>query len=339
MFLRSRLFFAVCALFCLLLFSCQKRASRYGTESTIVVIADDQDWQKIEGIVRETFEQEYFTPQPEKVFVIQRITPDELSRYSRWRNICIFATLQTSGKVGELVNSILPHRDRVRVDQDSSFVFRKIDPWASGQLLLLVVAKNMPTLQEQIKKNQELLFYLFDEHASNLVSKEMLPNAKSKELADKLGAEYGWKIQIQRDFFEAVNSPQDHFVWLRRLNPQRWIFVYWQKVEDPSLLNEEWMINTRNRLAEKYYQGDVIINKFNKVQDVDFLGNYAIRLDGHWENDSLNVGGAFREYGFYSQSSERLYLIDMAVYSPGERKLQYIRQLDAIAHTFQEVKP
>lgn len=329
----------VLPLILLSLWGCQKRDSLYGSENKIIVIADDVDWAVVEDIAKKTFEKEYNTPQPEKVFTLQKIAPEDLDSFTKWRNICLAATLQTGGEVGKILNSMLTERDRHRVENDSSYVFRKKDPWSKDQLLLVVVAKDTATLQERFKKHHELLFALFDQHASELAAKTIEPDAKSQELAKSLAQQYGWTLRIQRDFFEATNSAQDRFVWLRRLNPQRWVFVHWLETDDPSILSKEWIIQTRNRLAAIYYSGDVVVDKFTKEQEVDFLGKYALRLDGHWENNELNVGGAFRSYGFYDESSSRLYLIDLSVLAPGERKLPFIRQLDAMAHTFKIVEP
>lgn len=327
----------------LILAGCQKRDSLYGSENKIVLLADDSDWAVVEQAAKSAFEREYFTPQPERVFTLVKIAPDDLDSFTKWRNICVVATLETGGKVGEILKSMLSERDVDRVEQDSSFVFRKKDPWTKDQLLIVVVAKNGQTLLERIEQKKEMLFSLFDQHTSVLASKLVEPNAQTKAIADSLAQEYGWQMRIQRDFMHATSSSEDRFVWLRRLNPQRWVFVHWFETDDPSLLSKEWMIETRNRLAAKYYRGDVIVDKvdettqeeFTQDQVVDFLGKYALRLDGHWDNAELGVGGAFRSYCFYDENSSRLYLIDLAVLAPGERKLPYIRQLDAMAHTFE----
>jgi len=326
------------SLIILKILGCGQPDSRYGTENRIVVIADDADWAVVEKAAKEVFEKEYFTPQPEMVFTLHKIKPEELNSFTKWRNICLITTLQTKGKVSEIINANLSEHDRNRVEKDSSFVFQSKDPWAKDQILLIVIAKDQQTLLSRLQEKSEVLFNLFDMHASELAAKTIDADFESKELADKLQQEYGWTLNIQRDFFEAVNSAEDHFVWLRRLGPQRWMFVHWDEIEDPSVLSEEWVTETRNRFAEKYYRGDVIVDSLTKKQEVDFIGKYAIRLDGHWTNDSLHVGGAFRNYSFYDEESSRIYLIDLAVLAPGERKLPYIRQLDAMAHTFKSIK-
>ena len=62
----------------------------------------------------------------------------------------------------------------------------------------------------------------------------------------------------------------------------------------------------------------------------------AIQLTGVWQNDreTRPAGGPFRSYGFYDLNTQRLYLVDMAVFAPGKKKLPYLRQLDVMAQTF-----
>lgn len=45
-------------------------------------------------------------------------------------------------------------------------------------------------------------------------------------------------------------------------------------------------------------------------------------------------GGPFVNYTFYDQASDRIYMLDASVFAPGFDKLDFIRQMQAMAHTF-----
>jgi len=144
-------------------------------------------------------------------------------------------------------------------------------------------------------------------------------------------------MRVQHDYYVAVDSSELNYVWLRRFNPQRWISVYWEPVKDPSVLSKQWMLEKRHGIIRSFYDGDYVYEDENiKVQKkvVDFNDRFAIRLDGVWQNEKHVMGGPFRSYAFYNESDGRLYLIDLAVYAPGQRKHQYLRQLEGIASTF-----
>ncbi|RKY57329.1 MAG: DUF4837 domain-containing protein, partial [Candidatus Neomarinimicrobiota bacterium] len=45
----------------------------------------------------------------------------------------------------------------------------------------------------------------------------------------------------------------------------------------------------------------------------------------------------FTTYAFYDEPSNRTYVIDMLVYSPGEKTVNYLRQMEIMASTFHSV--
>ena len=46
------------------------------------------------------------------------------------------------------------------------------------------------------------------------------------------------------------------------------------------------------------------------------------------------MGGPFVNYTFYDESTERIYMIDGMVFAPGFDKREFLRHVEAIAHTF-----
>jgi len=57
--------------------------------------------------------------------------------------------------------------------------------------------------------------------------------------------------------------------------------------------------------------------------------------DGGFE--SHGMGGPFVNYTFYDETSGRLYMIDGMIFAPGYDKREFLRQMEAIAHTFRTV--
>ena len=144
-------------------------------------------------------------------------------------------------------------------------------------------------------------------------------------------------IRVQPDFFVVVDSLKERLTILERLDPQRWISVYYEPSEDPYELSKAWMLERRAEISDPYYDGDYVTDKIDlTVREVDFCGFPAIQLTGVWQNDSKSrpAGGPFRSYGFYDSNAQRLYLVDIAVFAPGKKKLPYLRQLDVMARTF-----
>jgi len=325
-------------LFFVLVLSCNmmKRDS-LGSQDKIIIIADSTQWIDIQDDVNGVMEKIVYTPQPESVFELLHKKPEDLKNLLRFPNLLFVGSLDQENAMSDLLKKMLSEDALARVQADSAFLFNKIDPWARHQLLALVVAKDAETLKKNLHEYGDRIFNLFDENISANVFHSLFVQFEQEDITKKFMKEYGWSIRVQHDYFVAVDSSEISYVWLRRFNPQRWISVYWEPVDDPSILSKEWMLEKRQDIIEQVYDGDYVyeddtIKVTEKV--VDFNDRYAIRLDGVWQNEKYVMGGPFRSYAFYEESDGRLYLIDLAVYAPGERKSQYLRQLDGIASTF-----
>ncbi len=317
--------------------SCGFKRDSIGSQNKIMVIADSTLWIQIEDQVRGTLEKSLYTPQPEPIFTVTQRPPESLNKLTRFPNILIIGPLNAEGRMGDIMNRVLSDASIERVKQDSAFLFSKKNAWAKNQLLAVVTAPDVPMLKKRWAEHGEKVFDVFDEFTRNMVNRSLFQQFEQKDLETKLMREHGWTMRMQHDYFLAVDSSEINLVWMRRFNPQRWITVYWQPTDDPSLLSKEWMLEQRKWIGKDIYQGDYVYeDSLITVRDkiVDFNGRYAIRLDGVWQNDEFVMGGPFRAYGFYNEDDGRLYYIDLAVFAPGERKYQYLRQLDGIASTF-----
>ncbi|MDZ7370554.1 MAG: DUF4837 family protein [candidate division KSB1 bacterium] len=320
-----------------LIAGCSMKRQSIGSRNKIVVISDTELYSQIEPELDKAFGVEYITPQIERVFSLELRQPEELASLQRFPHLLIVGTLASEGKLGELIDKFLSPASRQRVEQDSAFMFSKKNPWATDQLLAVLVSRDVETLKRNIDKHAETLFDLFDRHEQEVVFNNLYLRYEQKQISKALMEKHGWSVRVQHDYFVAIDSSEARFVWLRRLMPQRWLAVYWEENADPATLSKEWMLERRAWFGEKFYDGDFVYEDSTlKVKEahVNFCGRYAVRLDGVWQNAKHDMGGPFRSYGFYNESDKRLYLIDLAVYAPGERKWQYIRQLDGIASTF-----
>jgi hypothetical protein len=318
-------------------FSCQQKPMSLRSAGKIVVIADTLLWSQVGPDIEKILEKEYITPQLEKVFTLDVHSPKDFRSVIHFQNILLVGTLSDKDQSQDLVDQMLSDELKEKVAQDRSFLFQKPDAWARNQLFILFLAKDVPTFKLQMAKNLERVFQLFDDQVAKAQSAALYRLGEKKEIQAKLMMEHGWSVRVQHDYQVAMDSSHARFVWLRRMGPQREFFVYWQEVRDPSLLSAKWMLATRDSLTSRYFEGDKIhqdstVKVVNK--EVDFQGRFAIQLDGVWENLKYNIGGAFRSYGFYSKSDGRLYLVDYSVFTPGEKKWPYMRQLEAMARTF-----
>jgi hypothetical protein len=327
-----------------LLASCERTQKSFGVENEILVFADSTDWQVVQEPLEQIFQKKIYTPQPEYLFTIRYVPASELNNRRRFKNLLLIGTLESSGPAATMVKAMLSADALERVKQGEAVVFQKKEPWAKNQLLVVLVARTQEGLRDWIPENDELLYSMFHQRLWDEMLEEMFALKEQKDIEKSLLQKYGWMVRVQHDYFVFKEDPDFRFVSLRRPYPERWFFVHWVDTDDPSFLTPEWVLDKRDEIGRLYYENDRVNRdpSLVRVDTVDFLGREAIMIQGLWENEEKQAGGPFKTYAFYDPPTRRVYMIDLALFRPGEPKEPILRQLDVIAHTFKtiaEIKP
>ncbi|MDZ7393509.1 MAG: DUF4837 family protein [candidate division KSB1 bacterium] len=312
---------------------CGTKKPGYGSEDLLIVLADSTEWLAVEGTVRAALERTVYTPQPESYLRVRWVSPENWGTFRRYHTFLVVGTLSGSPVMQSLFGRMLSPNDLRRVEQDSSFLFKKENPWALDQLLLVVVANDTSTLSKRISENADRLHSLVMEHVRKVMTKQMFGKHEQKAVEEELMRKYGWAVRVQHDY-HLLEKASDRIVWLRRIPPERWFLVHWEDSDDPSVLTPGWCLKKRKWIGESFYTGERIVEGYTTWQWVDFNGRRAIEMWGLWDDSVKVVGGPFHLYGFYDEPTGRLFVIDMACFAPGERKMPFMRQMDVMARTF-----
>ncbi len=290
----------------------------------------------MEGSIRDVFEKVIKTPQPEKLFEVHWVPPEKFKQFATRKNIVIVGLLNSEGEINEKVSNMLSQEVKAKVEDGSAFVFPKENPWADGQLLMVLASTGFAELEEKLQEKKDYLYQLFEKKILDETRSQMFSQLEQTELSDKLLEDYGWGVRIQHDYFINIERTDERFVMIRRSLPgrERWLFVHWIDNGDPTLINENWVLNTRDKLAKKFSENDLVDRQHTMSEEVDFLNRPTLMLEGLWGNDEKVAGGPFRNYTFYDEQSGRIYMIDVSVWFPGGVKEPFLRQLDIMAHTF-----
>ena len=115
--------------------------------------------------------------------------------------------------------------------------------------------------------------------------------------------------------------------------PKRWLWIHYGPVDEAPTEPAGWL-RLRDALLHEERRGDLISPKHSKAHPGEFQGRPCVVLEGVWQNDDFLMGGPFRGFGLIR--GERYYLIDLSVYHPPAGKLAALRQLEAIAMTFED---
>jgi hypothetical protein len=297
----------------------------------IAVMAEPEDWRELRPELSRTFEHVVPTPEPEKAFELVFVPDRDFKKYSAFRFIIVAATLETKGRTGGLIHKLLSDRAmRQSVGSGESFMFVERDQWAKGQLMLILVSRDISAFRDRIQDNRAFCAGVFE---SELVSESLrilTGHGEQTEASQRLLDRFGWTIRIPADCL-LNESPADSLVWFFRGNPEHRLFVHWGTggVFDPGRVLRE-----RDRLGALNFDRECVSEGFWESGPARFQKRPALRISGLWENEEKETGGPFVNYTFTDSVSGRTYLIDGEVYAPGEKKLPTLRLLEAWMGSF-----
>jgi len=318
----------------LIVTQCERELTGWGDDGDIQVLADSLLWEATESSLRDIFEVPIETPQLEKVFTLFR---GDLNKFKRYKNIIFISTLDGDGDVAQVVQKNLSP-DAIEKIKSGNYVFLKKEEWASHQLILFLVSTDTENLLSKINENKEYLFNIFNDYWNETQKEQMYQRYEQKDVEVYLLQTYEWMVRVQHDYKIFKENADSNFIMLRRMLPERWLFVHWMNTTDPSVITTKWCIKKRNELGKQYYEGDSVEETFVQPDTsiVDFLGRRALRIFGLWRNDNKEAGGPFINYCFYDEPSQRIYMLDFAIFAPRFKKAkrQYLRQAEIILHTF-----
>jgi hypothetical protein len=315
-----------------------------GLEDEIYVIADSSEYSKLSGVLDSVFQKIIYTPQPEKLFTLVRVSPHQIESYQHKKNILVVAALDSNSITSQFVHTFMDTASIEKIHKDKDFIFRKENLWARNQLVIILTAPTIQELKLKLMENKDTLLYSFQKVSDKRLEQSLYNSAYEQEpLEGKLLKKYGWLIYIQAEFKLAGDEPQDNFVWLKESSGSemvRWVFVHWIDNASPVYLNQDSVWTLRNRITEKYYRitHDTsyvhIASDYYTSSEVKFHGRFAIFTQGLWETNTKGMGGPFINYTFLDEKTNRLYMIDGSVYAPKYYKRNLIQQMDVLMQSF-----
>jgi hypothetical protein len=313
--------------------SCDYKPTAIGDDRQIFVFADSLLWLDIKEDIEQTFHKYVYTPRAEKSFIISWRSLNKLNDLKGRRNIFFIGTTKSGSEVNDYLLSFVPQEFINSVNNEESLYFFKDDLFLNQQISMFIIGKNKESLLSNFKQKSSEIFYNFNRKYMARLKDRIYQKGEQFDLEEYLVDNFGYKIRIQHDYFIANQEPKEKFVWLRRVDPDRWISIWkkdWQEVN----LSPDSLFSIRNEMTKKYYDGDYIVEDETSITRVPFISADNIKITGTWRNDSLLVGGPFRTYVVPHPEEDAYYFVDIAVMDPTQDKKPFLDQLEVIAGTF-----
>lgn len=338
------LFLSALAVFFLTTGCDSSRKPAIGAEDEIFIIADSLEFEDLRFALESALQIEIYTPQPENLFNLRRVSPNQINNFRNRKNIVIAAPLNSGSFTSKYIESIIDSGVRKKFLNEQDFILRRKDLWAKNQLVTVLSAPSMQELEFKILKNKDNILYAYQKISDKRLYESLYNRAyERKDIEGKLLRDYEWVIYVQADFQLALNKPEDNFIWLRRSpgsDMERWIFVHWIENASPEYLDIDSVKAIRNRMTEKYYLTSdnsahvVIAEDYFTWNEVNFKERYAIFTQGLWDLNTKGMGGPFVNYTFYDEVGKRFYMLDGSVYAPKYYKRNLIQQMDVMLQSF-----
>lgn len=315
-----------------------------GSEDEIIVVADSSEYEILKPLLQSTFEKEIFTPQPEKLFTLKRISLNEIESYQNHKNIILIGTINPQNNTSKFIKALLDTASARGINLDENHFFMKYDLWAKNQLVVMVTAKELNTIQNELQKQSDNLLYSFHQLSDKRLFESLYNNKdEQKDIEGKLLKEYGWIIYVHQDYKLAKEDKNNAFVKLSSKqgnDMHKWIFVHWIDNASPDYLTEDSIRAIRNRITWEFYrpkddQSYITVSPNNYMSsEIDFKGRYAIVTQGVWNLDSKGMEGPFINYTVFDDKTRKIYMLDGSVFAPKYFKRNILQQLDVILQSF-----
>lgn len=326
-----------------------------GQEGEIIIVIDSTNWSGPLGEAIRTYVSPYLgtLPAPEKEFTLRQVSivsENVLEGLQKQKNVIFVAPLMDDTPEASFLKSRLGEEAALEIQNGGTTVISKRDLWRTSQQIVYLLGQTPESLIELLSARGEDVRYAFNVITRDRVTQEMFKKGRQPEIETALLKKHTFAVAAQHDYFVAIDTTD--FVWLRRtVNSDSWrsIFIYYVDGFNPANLTPEWIYEARERLTETYVKGNldgyvsIDFRRELNTENIDFLGHFAYETRGLWHmvgkdaDDKLveyGMGGPFVNYTFYDESSGRLYMIDGMVFAPGYDKREFLRQMEAIAHTF-----
>lgn len=304
-----------------------------GDERDVYVFCDANNWSKLQGIIRGSIERELMLVYNEKYFKLILTDMAEFQTYEKHRNLLMIGDLASSGKVSTHMKQSLSADFINRVNQSGGDLFIAKNFASRDQLTLYLLATDSENLLKIGAFQSENIFQLLLKRYRDRLGYQ---SYQQKLIPSSFFEAYPFSLKIPDNYTLFSNDKKGNFLsFLYRARmqnreiPDKYINIYYEDMPDESSLTHDWLIQKRQMIGEKYFEGDVFDPAQVRQDGLGFAGFNALRLTGAWTNAKHMIGGAFQSFAFWHEG--KAYVVDNSVYFPAGDKLWVLQELFVIS--------
>jgi hypothetical protein len=313
-----------------------------GSYGDIAVVLSDADLRPVaQPFLDQLNTPETFVIREEYPFAIDVYGPDKWKLCRGYKNILMVVRWGDGGPVEKKVSGLLSEETVQRMRDGHVGMVQRNDPFARYQFALIVGSVDRNSLASLLQNNIAEIRKLLDDQIRERIQRRFRHTGLHDELMTRYWQQYGFFIEIPREYRQTQVEPEGYpcFEWMRT-GPSRGITLAWRQVADPvaKLDDPAYLVEWRREIGTKVHNEE-IVDLGLQWSEVELGGQQALQLAGSWASQVIDGGGPFRCYFLADPAREQLYCLDTLVFIPGEDKLPYFREMQAIAATFSLTGP
>jgi hypothetical protein len=329
--------------------------SATGKSGDIIILMDSLQWKgELRKQLRQVFESEVpGIPRDEPRFKVIWVHPNKsIKLLTQIRNLVYVFTLdQKSVGTRVITENLSPETiDKIKSDTSFYLVNRK-NEYSRGQEVMYLFGNTKEELLHHLKRDGQQIQDFFN----NVERQRMiaaLANVKATQsLTQTLNKQYGITIQFPAGF--KIADQQTDFLWLRTPGAEidKNFFMARKPYESEYQLLPDSLIAWRESICRHYIfedpeQPESYITTERSIpfkpvlaRQVNVNKKFAMELRGLWRTNTRTMGGPFISYTFVNEKDNHLYYLEGFIYSPGKNQRELVREMEAIAFTFDTYVP
>ena len=317
-----------------------------GEADEIILVVDSTQWVDTLGLgaeLKKTFLAPMLgLPQDESLFNVSKVNPRRLNNVLKSaKNMVFVMTLDSKTADSRVLQKYFTDQSLNQIKRDTSIFMRaQKDIFAKGQTVLFLFSSSEELLAQKINYNRSAIREFFETSARETIKGQIF-NSPQKDLAERITETHDVALTIPYGWEKARDLK--NFVWLRKMDAEteQSIFIYYEPYRDQGIFNR--IGEFRDKITKRnLYDGEnpsVYIKRQEIIpvftERVNFNGHFAVEARGLWKISDNSRGGPFLSYSIVDEEAGLIYYIEGYVDSPGTRKKNLVRELEAILSTFQ----
>lgn len=300
--------------------SCTKVPPNIGRSRDIVIISSIIDT----SLIMNNLQIYSYLPQKEELFSFLFVPDISIKKFNKFHTILLYGSLED-----EFIRILLNPEAEEATKSDTFSLFKLNNLWSKGQLAIILAVSNPDYIQSGLIKYKNMITEILEDNYYLRVKENYYSNGFDKKLK-KVLRRFGITFDVKKRWLIDSTYKDENFIFVHAHFPDRSVFFYKEKIKEE--LTTSFVMNKRDSLTNKYYNGDYILKDLTYTEKIEFKNMKGIKLNGVWQNDSLVAGGPFVSY--FLVAKDTIYIIDGMLFNPGERKSDYFTALKVMINSF-----